>query len=229
MVSPAYMGSYGTPVPSSCDALIVDHTYLCRRGARKFWRVGLERNDLEQVASIGLIKAARRFDASTRTPFEAYAWLIIVGELMHHVRDHERTVRVPRRLQTLGRRVDRERDALLGALGREPSDVELAERLGVTIPVVGELRRVRSAAVVARIDETAALDIVQATTFALEDRILVDGAFAALTQQERYVIAGVYVLGLTQLEIARRLDVSAKRISRVHQGALRRLQRACAS
>ena len=74
-------------VSRSTDGLVASFHHLCKRGAHKFWRSGLERNDLEQVAAIGLIKAARRYDPTMPTPFEAYAWLMIVGELMHHVRD----------------------------------------------------------------------------------------------------------------------------------------------
>ncbi len=69
------------------ESLVTAFRHLCRRGARKFWRVGLEHCDLEQVAAIGLIKAARRYDPRQGTPFEAYAWLFVVGELMIDVDD----------------------------------------------------------------------------------------------------------------------------------------------
>ncbi len=50
------MGQPALSEPSA-DGLIVGYQYLCRRGAKKFLRTGLERSDLEQVAAIGLIKA----------------------------------------------------------------------------------------------------------------------------------------------------------------------------
>ncbi|GAC1544739.1 MAG: hypothetical protein NVS3B16_13210 [Vulcanimicrobiaceae bacterium] len=59
----------------------------------------------------------------------------------------------------------------------------------------------------------------------LEDRLLVDAAFAALGELERRIIVGVYVLGLTQLELGRRLGMSPKRVSRAHHTALRTMQR----
>ena len=55
-------------------------------------RRGLDRADLEQVAAIGLIKAVDRYDCAQAAPFEAYAWLLVLGELMHYVRDSERFV-----------------------------------------------------------------------------------------------------------------------------------------
>jgi RNA polymerase sigma-B factor len=216
-------------VSRSTDGLVASFQHLCKRGAHKFWRSGLERNDLEQVAAIGLIKAARRYDPTMPTPFEAYAWLMIVGELMHHVRDSERAIRIPRRLLSLERAFARAHEALLIALGREPSDAELAEAIGVLQPAIVELRHARELALPLRIDECGAERIALGTPLDLEDRILVNDAFAALAQNERYIIVGIYLLGLTQLEIGRRLDLSAKRVSRMHQAALGRMRGACAS
>lgn len=213
----------------STDGLVASFHHLCKRGAHKFWRSGLERNDLEQVAAIGLIKAARRYDPTMPTPFEAYAWLMIVGELMHHVRDSERAVRIPRRLLGLERAFARAHEALLVTLGREPSDTEMAEALGVLEPVIAELHHARNLTAPLRIDECGADRIALGTPLDFADRILIDDAFAALSQNERYTIVGIYLLGLTQLEIGRRLELSAKRVSRLHQAALRRMRGACAS
>ncbi len=83
------------------NAVVDAHRYLCSRGARKFKRAHNDRADLEQVAAVGLIKAATNYRADMQTPFQAYAWIMIVGELMHYVRDHERMVRAPRALVAL--------------------------------------------------------------------------------------------------------------------------------
>jgi RNA polymerase sigma-B factor len=207
---------------------VARHLYLCRRAARKFIRSGLERGDLEQVAAIGLIKAARRFDPAAGTPFEAYAWITIVGELMHHVRDFERPVRVPRRLRALEPHFARTCEALAARLGREPSDGEIASAMGVFARTVEELRGVREAAQPVALDDVDAARFVRRDEPALEDRLLVRRAFAALTVVERRVIAGTYVLGLTQRELSRRLGISAKCVSRLHRAALGSMQRACA-
>ncbi len=214
--------------------MIVAYAYLCRRGARKFLRSGLERCDLEQVAAIGLIKATDRYDLGMRTPFEAFAWLMIVGELMHHVRDYERLVRIPRRLQALERRYGATTDALAGALGRDPRDGEVAEAMGILSTTVGELRRAREAGQILRLDDPEAdngrNDPVFATPQAeltLEDRMLLDAALSSLSILERRVVVGLYLLGMTQLELARRLGISPKRVSRLHGAALARMQRTC--
>ena len=83
------------------DRLFARYHYLCARAARKFCRRGADRADLEQIAAIGLLKACDRYDGRLKTPFEAFAWLFVIGELMHYVRDQERLVRAPRRLRAL--------------------------------------------------------------------------------------------------------------------------------
>lgn len=231
MVEPIFptSSSSSLPRPVVSDQLVTTYHYLCFRGAHKFWRTGLERSDLEQVAAIGLIKASHRYDPRTRTPFEAYAWLIIVGELMHYVRDHERIVRIPRRLQVLERRFVRAHDTLMLRLGAEPTDTEIAAEIGVVVRTVADVRRARNSATQATLDEIETRSLRAQETLALEDRLLFDSAFAALGELERRIIVGIYVLGLTQLEMGRRLGITPKHVSRVHRAALRSMQRAWVS
>ncbi|HYW53813.1 MAG TPA: sigma factor, partial [Dongiaceae bacterium] len=63
------------------NAVVDAHRHLCVRGARKFKRAHNDRADLEQIAAVGLIKAASNYRAEMQTPFQAYAWIMIVGEL----------------------------------------------------------------------------------------------------------------------------------------------------
>jgi RNA polymerase sigma-B factor len=202
------------------DHAIVAYRYLCRRGARKFLRPGLERCDLEQVAAIGLIKAYDRYDTSLKTPFEAYAWLMIVGELMHHVRDHERIVRVPRWLRSLERDCARAHEQLSAHLEREPSDAEIAAQVGVPTALVPQLRRGNA---FVRYEQVL---VQQHETVATEDRILVSRAVSALDALQRKIVLGIYGLGMTQVELARQTGISARHLSRLHKRALCAVRRA---
>jgi RNA polymerase sigma-B factor len=214
---------------NSPNDLVVHFGYLCRRAARKFRRAGLERCDLEQVAAIGLIKASRRYDTATRTPFEAYAWVMIIGELMHFVRDHERPIRVPRKLRTLERRYLTAHDTLVHRLGREPGEEELASELGVLRSAIAEIREARQTTMLAPIADAETIAQSDCAGLGSEDRMLVDTTFKALGETERRIIVGVYMLGLSQSELSRRLGISPKRVSRAHHAALGRMQRAWAS
>ncbi len=213
---------------AAADELVVAHAYLCRRGARKFLRAGLERLDLEQVAAIGLIKASRTFRPESGTPFEAYAWIVILGELMHYVRDHERAIRIPRSLLRLESRYRRAHEACLVRLEREPSDAEIAETMGVLLPVAIELRLARATALPAAIDEAAELPARRTDGLETEDRLLFVEAFARLERLERTLLVGVYVRGMSRLELARRLGLSPRRVARSLNAALARMRAAWA-
>ncbi len=212
------------PTPTR-DALIESHRYLCRRTALRFLRRGLDLRDLEQVAAIGLIKASDRYDPASTAPFEAYARVMILGELMHHVRDFEHAVRVPRWLRTLERRCAECDARLTLELGREPSRGELAEALGVRPESLRELERARNTMLAGNGD---GYDRIAATAALPEDKILVDRALAALAPLERRIVLGVYALGLPQAEVARRLRLGTRQVHRMHRAALARMQSALA-
>ena len=74
------------------------HMPLARSLAHRYSGKGLDREDLEQVAFLALLKAIQRFDLSKPTEFGAYATPTITGELRRHFRDHGWLVRPPREL-----------------------------------------------------------------------------------------------------------------------------------
>jgi RNA polymerase sigma-B factor len=208
------------------ERLIAAHHYLCRRGARKFARSGLERIDLEQVAAIGLIKASRGYQTAAGTPFEAYAWALIVGELMHYVRDHERAIRLPRTLRRRELQYLRAHETCVARLGREPSDAELARELGVLVPALAEIRRVRNSALLAGIDEADHLPAEREPGLDPEDRMLFVEAFAQLDRAQRTLLIGVHLMGLSRLEVGRRLGLTPRQAARSLHGALARMRSA---
>jgi RNA polymerase sigma-B factor len=204
------------------DAVIAAYGYLCRRGARKFRRAESEPSDLEQVAAIGLIKATDRYRAERTTPFEAYAWLLIVGELMHYVRDHERTIRIPRRLRTLERRYVAAWETLAASRQAEPTTADLADALGVGTAEVEELLVSTRAAVPC--DALAA----RATTISIDERLTITMAVEALSARERTVVLGTYAAGLSQSEIAMLIGLSQSQVSKILSRALGKLHRSVA-
>nr|MDQ6925614.1 sigma-70 family RNA polymerase sigma factor [Candidatus Eremiobacteraeota bacterium] len=184
------------------NAVVDAHSYLCKRAARKFKRAHNDRADLEQVAAIGLIKAATNYRADMQTPFQAYAWIMIVGELMHDVRDHERMVRAPRVLVALERRYIAAWDAFTVGHQREPSSGEMAAALGVTIETIGELRTLRRVEHIPLPEPDAdngpeRMDVLADTSIGigLEERIALAMAVDELGERERTVVLGTFGAG----------------------------------
>jgi RNA polymerase sigma-B factor len=214
------------------NAVVDAHRHLCARGARKFKRVHNDRADLEQVAAVGLIKAADYYRAEMRTPFDAYAWIMIVGELMHYVRDHERIVRVPRPLRALERRYVELWDTFCSGHHREPTAGELATALGVTVETIEELRNLRRADRVGLPDADASdgperLEVLAEPNagLQLEERIVLALALEELGERERAIVLGTYGAGLTQTELGKRLGLSQSHVSKLLARALHQLGR----
>ncbi len=214
------------------NAVVDAYHHLCARGARKFKRAHNDRADLEQVAAVGLIKAAANYQPEMQTPFQAYAWIMIVGELMHYVRDHERMVRAPRALLALEKRYADAWDAFTNAHHREPAAAEMAAALGVTIETVGELRSLRRVEHVP-LPEPDASDGPERVELladhrigvALEERIALAMAVDELDDRERVIVLGTYGAGLTQSELGARLGLSQSHVSKLLTRALQQLGR----
>jgi RNA polymerase sigma-B factor len=212
--------------PEDRDGAIAEHRYLCRRAARRFIRPSLDRADLEQVAAIGLIKAVDRYDRAQQTPFEAYAWLLILGELMHHVRDSERLLRAPRRIRDLEKRwLDAERE-LSTLLGREPHDADVARFINASPDDQRDVRDYRASGRVASFealpvsawrDDAAQFDAVL-------NVMTLERMFSVLTPIESQIVRSVHIDGTTIVNLARRLGYSRRHLTRLHRTAMTRLR-----
>lgn len=218
------------PTRAHRDAVIAAYRYLCVRGARKFRRPDSDRADLEQVAALGLIKATDAYRAERATPFEAYAWVMIVGELMHYVRDHERTVRVPRALRALERRYVAAWEQIAARQHAEPTAAQLADALAVSTNVIGELRAMRRGNRASDPEPESARALQQCDALpakphglSIEERLTVLLAIDALEVRERTVVLGIFAAGRSQAEIAAVLRLSQSQVSKILGRALGKL------
>jgi RNA polymerase sigma-B factor len=210
------------------DALVTAHWYLCIRGAKKFSRAGVDRADLAQVAAIGLLKAVEQYDPELRTPFEAYAWLLIVGELMHYVRDHERIVRIPRSLRALEKRYALVSEMLALRLGRNPSTIEIAAELCIDVRVVDEVRMIRRGAPLsleARSGSPLGELKAPPAAIGMDERLTLHAAINELAERERVALLGSFAAGLSQAQLGERLGISQSQVSKLIKRALGKLQR----
>lgn len=192
-------------------------------------RRGLDRADLEQVAAIGLIKAVDRYDRAQSAPFEAYAWLLVIGELMHYVRDSERFVRAPRGVRDLDRRWTAAERELWPVLGREPRESDVAQLLDATPAEVREIRSYRASNHVISLELLGSSE--QPTPpYGIDDvldRLTVERILTALSPLERQIVRSIHLDGVTVVELARRLGYSRRHVTRLHRAAIDRLKSSC--
>lgn len=118
--------------------LIETNVAVARSMASRYRNRGIDLDDLEQVALLGLTKAAQRFDPDAGHDFLSFAVPTVRGELRRHFRDSGWMIRPPRRVQDLQARIAAAQDQLESQLGRSPRPSEVAEHLGEELADVVE-------------------------------------------------------------------------------------------
>lgn len=226
-----------TKDPEVRDQLIVSHLNLVRFLASKFKNRGEPLDDLIQVGTIGLIKAIDRFEPDRGLEFTTYATPTIMGEIKRHFRDKGWSVRVPRRLQELSSKINQVTDDLTKELQRSPSIEEIAQRLDTNVEEVLEAMESSSAYSSVPLegggfgadgDETPSI-IDQYVTededlAGSDDRIVLEEAIRDFSPREQEIIRMRFVEGLTQVEIAEKLNISQVQVSRLLRRTLKRIQ-----
>ena len=194
--------------------------------------------DLIQVGTVGLLKAAARYDPELGNSFAAYAIPVIVGEIKNYFRDHGWAVKIPRKLQRQKLAVGRAVDVLTQEFGRSPTVNEIAEATGFSEDEVYQTFEVelygRPVSLDTEYDSgesegtSTVLDYVGTVDPQLEalpNRLDLAGALSSLDEREKTIIYLYYYKDLSQTEIAKRLALSQMHVSRLQRGALGKLER----
>jgi RNA polymerase sigma-B factor len=193
-------------------------------------------DDLLQVASLGLVNAIDRFDASRGTPFPAFASPTILGELKRHFRDRVWTVRVPRGLHDRMAEVEKAMTKLTVELQRSPSVAEIAESLEVdpteVLEVLEANRNRRPLSLDRPVGNDDADDAPAAEWIGAEDegfelidgKVTLESALPQLSERERLVLHLRFVEDMTQSQIAERIGHSQMHVSRILRRTLDRIR-----
>jgi RNA polymerase sigma-B factor len=207
------------------DEVVLLHLRLAESIARRYYGRGIERDDLVQVANLGLVNAAKRFDPDMGKDFISFAVPTITGEVKRYFRDHGWTVRPPRRVQELHAQITAATAEISQAKGTAPTPSDLAEHLGVEVSDVLEASASHECFTVASIDYrgTGGDETPLAESLG-EDEDGFDRAEAVvalapacreLKPRDRQILYLRFFKGWTQQEIAKELGVTQMQVSRL--------------
>ncbi|WP_426574742.1 SigB/SigF/SigG family RNA polymerase sigma factor [Aquihabitans sp. McL0605] len=220
------------------DQLVAANLRLALHLARRFSNRGVSLDDLEQVASLGLLRAIDRFEPARGLEFSTFATPTIMGELKRHFRDRGWAVRVPRRIQELHLRLNTVVADLTHQLGRSPTIAELAVAARASEEEVLEAMEAAQAYRSHSIDVRSGshddddhhappsqLGIDDLGLFEAENRLLVEELLAHLAPRDQLMLRLRYFEEMTQHQIAERLGVSQMHVSRMLARCLEELRR----
>ena len=229
--------------PAVRERLIMHYSPLVKYVAGRVG-VGLppniEQADLVSYGIFGLIDAIEKFDIERAIKFETYAISRIRGAIIDELRAIDW---IPRSVRSKAREVERTYASLEGELHRTPTEVEVAERMGialsdlhhifsqvsyVNVVALDELLSVSGEkgdklSLVDTLEDTKAEDPVQ--SFEKEEtKFLLSRAINQLPEREKIVVTLYYYEGLTLAEIGRVLGVTESRICQMHTKAVLQLR-----
>jgi RNA polymerase sigma-B factor len=202
--------------------------------AGRYGSRGILLDDLQQVAYLGLVKAANGFDPDLEKDFLSYAVPTIRGEIKRHFRDLGWTVRPPRRVQELQAKINSASEDSAQVLGRAPRPPEIAEHLGVDVSDVIEaltcngfsptsldapLGDPGSSASLGGLLTTDGNDYVE-----LENSMVLKEALRSLPARDLLILRRRFFDDHTQQEIGVELGLSQMQVSRLQARILARLR-----
>lgn len=225
--------------PRAREQLVERFLPLARSLARRYARRGEPLDDLEQVASLALVKAIDSFDVERGTAFSSYAVPSIAGAIKRHYRDLGWFVRPPRDVQDLAVNVARVNEELMAESGHPATPAQIADRLNVTVEAVIDAREAyRQGLHCDSLDQPLqnhdgddgerlidTVGVPDRELARVRDRLALDSLLDELSDRDRLVVQMYYRDELTQAEIGERLGYSQMHISRILRTAVKALAR----
>lgn len=216
------------------DRLVEGNLKLVLSLIKKFNNGKHNIDDLFQVGVIGLIKAIDNFDLSYNLMFSTYAVTLINGEIRRFIRDNT-PFRVSRSIKELSYDILAFKEDYIKHNGIEPSNYIIAKSLNISEYMVSYALESLSPTIsiyepiyqdsgeaIYLLDQLADL---KESSFNKEDLISLYDALSKLKEREKEVLVNRYIVGKTQMELAKEYNISQAQVSRIEKSAIQRVKK----
>ena len=209
--------------------------------AKKYVGRGMSFLDLIQEGNMGLMKAVDKYDYNRGFKFSTYATWWIRQAITRAIADQARTIRIPvHMVETINKLVRTQRQ-LVQELGRDPSNEEIAEQMGIEVSKVQEIRKIAQEPVSLEtpigeeedshlgdfIEDESAVNPDEAANYTMLRENL-NEVLSCLGAREKRVLQLRFGLidgtPRTLEEVGKEFDVTRERIRQIEAKALRKLK-----
>ncbi len=221
------------------NKIVMAYSYIAKVSAFQLRGIADTTAQIEDMINHGiitLIDCIEKYDASKGIRFESYAYMRVRGGIIDLVRKQDW---IPRRVRANAKAINNVRSELGNALGREPTNAEIAEKMGIDEQQLLKYNAEISNAVVYSFEEliqnvSQMGDVLENSTkddITPERRLLKDEmrktlaqAIEHLSEREKLVITLYYYENLNLADIAKVLEVSVQRVSQINARAVEKLR-----
>lgn len=220
------------------NELINRHLYISEILAKKYINKGIDYEDIYQVAALGLLYAIERFDIGRGYEFSSFATPTIIGEIKKYFRDKGWSVRVPRRIQELSKKINVAKVKLQQDLQRIPKIEDIANYLCCTEEQIIEAMEASQVYTPKSLDITydssgddkdiQLMDIVGEDDKyfdIIENKDFINKCMDKLNPVEIKIIKDRFFQNKTQIHVADELGVSQMTVSRMEKKIIKKFQK----